>query len=118
MASLLSDTTYERQRVPERQVPRCIANLSGGMEEYFGRLSSNSRAQARRLLRAVDAANLSFEVATQATVDESTISSSNCIRRDGHKRDNPDALRHRASANSIVRSHINSCQRRMRCLRD
>jgi len=70
MASLLSDTTYERQWVPERQAPCCIANLSGGMEEYVGRLSSNSRAQARRLLRAVESANLSFEVATQATVDE------------------------------------------------
>jgi CelD/BcsL family acetyltransferase involved in cellulose biosynthesis len=70
MASLLSDTSHERQWVPEKQAPCCIADLSGGMEEYLGRLSSNSRAQARRLLRAVDAAHLTFEVATPANVDE------------------------------------------------
>ncbi len=70
MAGLLSDTIHERQWAPERQAPCCIANLAGGMDNYLGRLSSNSRAQARRLLRAVDAADLSFEVATEATVDE------------------------------------------------
>jgi CelD/BcsL family acetyltransferase involved in cellulose biosynthesis len=70
MASLLSDTPHERRWEPERQAPCSIANLSGGIEDYLGRLSSNSRAQARRLLRAVDAAKLSFEIATPATVDE------------------------------------------------
>jgi CelD/BcsL family acetyltransferase involved in cellulose biosynthesis len=70
LASLFSDNAHERQWAPERQAPCCIANLSGGMEEYFSRLSSNSRAQARRLLRAVDTAKLTFEVATPANVDE------------------------------------------------
>jgi CelD/BcsL family acetyltransferase involved in cellulose biosynthesis len=70
MAGLLSDPAHEREWTPERQAPCCIANLTGGMEEYFGRLSSNSRAQARRLLRAVDAANMTFDVATEANVDE------------------------------------------------
>jgi len=70
IAGLLSDSAHDRQWVPERQAPCCIADLSGGFEEYLGRLSPNSRAQARRLLRAVDAAKLSFEVATEATVDE------------------------------------------------
>ena len=70
MADLLSDPAHEREWAPERQAPCCIANLSGGMEEYFGRLSSNSRAQARRLLRAVDAANMTFEVATEANINE------------------------------------------------
>jgi CelD/BcsL family acetyltransferase involved in cellulose biosynthesis len=70
LASLLSDTPHDRRWTPERQAPCCIANLSGGIEEYLGRLSSNSRAQARRLLRAVDAARLNFEVATPANVDE------------------------------------------------
>ena len=70
MAGLLSGTAHEHQWAPELQAPCCIANLSGGIEEYLGRLSSNSRAQARRLLRAVDTAKLSFEVATEATVDE------------------------------------------------
>jgi CelD/BcsL family acetyltransferase involved in cellulose biosynthesis len=70
MAGLLSQSSHERQWIPERQAPCCIADLSGGLEEYLGRLSANSRAQARRLLRAVETAKLSFEVATEATVDE------------------------------------------------
>lgn len=70
MAGLLSNGAHEREWGPERQAPCCIADLSGGLEAYFGRLSSNSRAQARRLLRAVDTAKLTFEVATEATVDE------------------------------------------------
>jgi CelD/BcsL family acetyltransferase involved in cellulose biosynthesis len=70
MAGLLSGTAHGHQWAPELQAPCCIANLSGGIEEYLGRLSSNSRAQARRLLRAVDAAKLSFEIATEDTVDE------------------------------------------------
>ncbi len=70
IAGLLSDTAHEHHWVPEEQAPCCIANLSGGLDEYLGRLSSNSRAQARRLLRAVDTASVNFELATPDTVDE------------------------------------------------
>lgn len=40
-----------------------IADLRGGLEPYLGRLSANTRQQARRLLRAAAKAGVSFEVA-------------------------------------------------------
>lgn len=43
--------------------PCHVADLSGGFEAYLNRLSANSRAQARRLLREVTAAGLQFELA-------------------------------------------------------
>jgi CelD/BcsL family acetyltransferase involved in cellulose biosynthesis len=42
-----------------------IADLTGGFDAYLGRLSSNSRQQARRLLREADQAGARFELATE-----------------------------------------------------
>jgi hypothetical protein len=43
-----------------------IANLTGGMEAYLMRLSSNSRGQSRRLLRSVENDRMVFEIASTA----------------------------------------------------
>jgi CelD/BcsL family acetyltransferase involved in cellulose biosynthesis len=70
LAQLFAGSAHFRLWAPERQAPCCIADLTGGLDAYLGRLSANSRAQARRLLRAADAAKLTFEVATEANADE------------------------------------------------
>ena len=41
-----------------------VSDLSGGFEEYLGRMSSNSRQQARRLLREGERAGANFELAS------------------------------------------------------
>jgi CelD/BcsL family acetyltransferase involved in cellulose biosynthesis len=47
-----------------------IADLSGGFEAYLGRLSSNSRSQARRLLRQAVEAGAELELAGDAETAE------------------------------------------------
>jgi CelD/BcsL family acetyltransferase involved in cellulose biosynthesis len=45
--------------------PSFVADLSGGIDAYFERLSANSRAQARRLIRAVKSRGVDFDVCTR-----------------------------------------------------
>lgn len=51
----------------QRTFPDPVADLRGGFEAYLERQSSNSRQQFRRILRSVPKAQLSFEVAQDAT---------------------------------------------------
>jgi len=44
--------------------PCYVFDISGGFEAYLGRLSHKNRQQARKLLRAVDQAGLTFDLAT------------------------------------------------------
>jgi CelD/BcsL family acetyltransferase involved in cellulose biosynthesis len=46
--------------------PSYVANLEGGYDAYLARISKNSREQARRLVRSLDAAGVVFELATDA----------------------------------------------------
>lgn len=50
------------QIVPRGVCP--IADMHGGFDAYLGRLSSNTRQQGRRLLRAASQAGVQFQVAT------------------------------------------------------
>jgi CelD/BcsL family acetyltransferase involved in cellulose biosynthesis len=53
---------------PQKQAP--AADLTGGFEAYLGRISSNSRWRARRLLREVESAGAAFDLAAdEATSD-------------------------------------------------
>ena len=55
-----------------RLVPRgecCIADLSGGFDRYLGRLSANTRRQARVLLREAERAGTTLELATASDID-------------------------------------------------
>lgn len=49
---------------PERQGPCYVANLEGSFDEYLGRLSSNTRQQARRILRSAEQGGTTFEIAS------------------------------------------------------
>lgn len=57
-----SGTSHDMQVVPRGVCP--IADLHGGFESYLLRLSSNTRQQGRRLLRAGAQAGVKFEVAS------------------------------------------------------
>ena len=51
--------------------PCYLFDISGGFEAYLGRLSHKNRQQARKLLRAVDQAGMTFELANDAeTIDQ------------------------------------------------
>jgi CelD/BcsL family acetyltransferase involved in cellulose biosynthesis len=51
--------------------PCHLFDISGGFEAYLGRLSHENRRQARRLLRAVEQAGMTFELANdRPTVDQ------------------------------------------------
>lgn len=54
-----------------------VADLTGGFDAYLGRLSANSRQQARRLLREAQHAGARFEL---ATADESRAAFDDLIR--------------------------------------
>jgi CelD/BcsL family acetyltransferase involved in cellulose biosynthesis len=56
---------------PEQQAPCYVANLEGGFDQYLGRLSANTRQQARRILRSAEQGGTTFEIASTAEQVES-----------------------------------------------
>jgi peptidoglycan/xylan/chitin deacetylase (PgdA/CDA1 family)/CelD/BcsL family acetyltransferase involved in cellulose biosynthesis len=69
LSSALGTQEHMRRSIISRGV--CpIANLGGGFEAYLGRLSSNTRQHARRLLREADRAGAALELATPATLPQ------------------------------------------------
>jgi len=65
-----SDIKDVRYGTPVRHVQSYVANLDQGFDSYLERLSPNSRAQARRLIRSLNADGVTFELATdEASAD-------------------------------------------------
>lgn len=59
-----SDIADARYGSPKRHIQSYLANLDQGFDAYLERLSANSRAQARRLMRSLNVEGITFEVAT------------------------------------------------------
>jgi CelD/BcsL family acetyltransferase involved in cellulose biosynthesis len=64
------DVKDVRYGLPVRHVRSYFANLEHGFEAYLERLSANSRAQARRLIRSLNAEGVTFELATDEATAE------------------------------------------------
>jgi CelD/BcsL family acetyltransferase involved in cellulose biosynthesis len=64
----LQGSQHDLQVSPAGVCP--LADLGGGFDAYLGRLSGNTRQQARRLLRAAQGAKVSLEVAGTASEAE------------------------------------------------
>lgn len=63
-----SSNAHENQWFERGSCP--IADLSGGFESYLQKLSSNTRQQVRRLMRAGERVGVRFELATADQIDE------------------------------------------------
>ena len=68
----LSEASSRRDRVSAVLRGHCpVANLEGGFDAYLGRLSTNGRQHARRLLRDGDRRGIVFELASGPDTDRS-----------------------------------------------